>query len=257
MNISNWADDFLNRDEIIRKLIEENNQLKQRIEQLEKKQYNDYQPLLTTKQVQNIYQANIVKHMEQPFITQIPTEKGFKLYTITFSPERFNRHTDEQYISYIYYHLLQIFYSYNTYMYGCIEHHETGVVHAHVLIQSLNSHGFVRMYLNDHFNHSIKNKYCIRVDDIKSGTINKVVEYINKDCKYGFPKYYYELRNNHHHQSLFQQEASPDRFKEWCYKEEEAWRIKQLEAKKKMEEVRRIHQMEADNRREPTSNYLF
>lgn len=123
----------------------------------------------------------------------------FTFYTITFSPQRFYYHTDTQYKEYILYHLLEIYLNYNAYIYGCFEYHQSGLIHAHVVIRHPKEQKKIQKYLNEQFNHSKKNKYCID-EGVKHITtqldMDKVIGYINKDCPYGKLKRWFEFGRN-------------------------------------------------------------
>jgi len=198
MNSSSWVDDLSYRHEEIQALKDQIEELKKYIQKLEDKREEPFSELISEQQKLYLINTKIVNQKNESFINDLKGE-NYNMYTITFSPVRFNRHSDSQYISYIYHHLLMIFFQYNSYIYGCIEHHENGVVHTHLILQSKNSHKEIKRYLDDNFNHDIRNRHCI--DMRKITDMEGALKYINKECPYGMPKYWYELKNEHHKKS--------------------------------------------------------
>jgi len=166
---------IIEQDKIIIKLHEQINKLTKLSE------CNSYKDILTTTQCyllsKRIYEIYFLT--DTPFIFDISPEMT-KFYTITFSPQRFYQHTDQQYMDYIMFHLSEMYVNDKLiwFAYGCFENHKSGVIHAHVAISS-NNHDLVNKYLNQKFNHDARNRRCIDSSYIKS--VEKVINYINKE----------------------------------------------------------------------------
>lgn len=147
------------------------------------KECKSYKDILTSYEMFMLNKNIIPKFFisDEPIITTFD-KTATKFYTITFSSKRFFAHTDQQYIDYIYY---QLHHLYSTelasFIYGCFEHHKSGIIHAHVIITSY-QHDMVNKYLNQKFNHDARNRFCIDSSYVKSE--EKVLNYIyKKDTK--------------------------------------------------------------------------
>lgn len=135
----------------------------------------------------NMVEDNNLKTSLTPFLTgSLNPEYKSWLITITFSPKLFPLicpSTAQQQKHYILYHLLKMkeigLYQY---AYGCTEYFKTGIVHAHVVIQTYDGINLIKEYLNEEFNHSKKNTKCI---DIKPAHITAAIKYVNKELEGG------------------------------------------------------------------------
>jgi len=185
--------------------------LSKMVTKLERKELdNSFTELISDEQKMKLHERFHKTYKTYPlkFISDV-IYNDFKFYTITFSPQRFYNHTDEQYKEYILFHLLEIYLKYNAYMYGCFEYHKSGQIHAHLVIHHPSQQKAIQRYLNQQFNHSLKNKYCIDegVKPItKQSDCDSIIEYINKECPYGMPKRWFEFGckhwNNYHNNFL-------------------------------------------------------
>lgn len=78
---------------------------------------------------------------------------------------------------------------YCNYIYFCIEHHQNGIPHAHLMVQFRNGVEYkdmetaIRPLLSD-------NKSNKRALHDEQKATSRWHDYINKDCPYGFPKYW-------------------------------------------------------------------
>jgi len=156
------------------------NKLRQEIQELTKvKDCKSYKDILTGYESFTLHKRihNSIYLSEFPLDNELPKEMTM-FYTVTFSPQRFYNHTDEQYIDYILYHISELYIKDMLwYAYGCFEHHKSGVIHAHVVISS-NQHDLIKKYLNHNFNHDARNRRCIDSSYVQS--VEKVLNYINK-----------------------------------------------------------------------------
>lgn len=199
-------DEFTSIDDILfkyNKLVQENQLLKEHIEVLEAaitktKECNDYQELLTQKELEIVTLNKVYTLSDEPIRTSVLGD-SFYFYTITFSPKRFYANTNLQQQQYILYHLTQVMMKYNTYIYGCFEHHKNTNIHAHCIIQTRESAHDIELYLNKQFNHSFKNTKCIKCDKVYN--MKGILKYLHKDQK-DLKKEYYEYMNNHHKKTV-------------------------------------------------------
>ena len=124
--------------------------------------------------------------------TTTPQEYDYKdhlsntrFYTITFDPTKFGQlklDLEDSY-NYIIHHLLEAQKIYCIFsFYGCIEMHQNGNPHAHLLIHS-NYHNDIKNYLKAKFTDNMRNKFCI---DSGPAKYPQAKEYIDKESKIYF-----------------------------------------------------------------------
>lgn len=116
-----------------------------------------------------------------------------KFYTITFDPNKFGtlKIDKRQAFEYILHHLLHCYKYFHIFsLYGCIEMHQNGNPHAHIIIHS-NYHKEITTYLKSKFTDNMHNKHCI---DVGPAKYPQAKEYIEKESTLYFSK--------HNHQDI-------------------------------------------------------
>lgn len=132
----------------------------------------------------NLKEETNIRQSLTPFISGTLLKNNTWLITITFSSKRFRltpASADVQRM-YIAYKLMQAYQlGLFTCLYGTMERFQSGIVHSHIIVSSYQLDLF-RIYLNEEFNHSSKNKYCI---DIKPAHVTSAIRYVNKEDEGG------------------------------------------------------------------------
>lgn len=111
-----------------------------------------------------------------------------QFYTITFDPKKFGsiRLDKSEAFNYILHHLLHCYKQFHIFsLYGCIELHQNGNPHAHLIIHS-NYHRDIKQYLLSKFSDNMFNKVCI---DVGPARYPQAKEYIDKESTLYFSKH--------------------------------------------------------------------
>lgn len=126
-------------------------------------------------------EPNMIWTYVEPKLTEemITDKEKLMFYTVTFSPQRFHLHLDNQYIDYILFHISELYErQIISFAYGCFERHKSGIIHSHIIIKAYQQ-DIVKEYLNKKFNHDARNRRCIDSSFVKS--ISKTIDYIHKE----------------------------------------------------------------------------
>lgn len=131
-----------------------------------------------------------VKQSNKPLDNLYPIEQSqietYYFVTLTFDPAKFGTHRLDQHRKDYILHQLMILYDKELIknFYGCFEHHDSGIIHAHVIIKTYNP-SEVYQLLQVKFTDNNRNKRAVQLVPAK---IPNAIKYINKESSNYFLK---------------------------------------------------------------------